>query len=70
MILLFQILFLNKTFAFKSKELLLPRFLSPPQKNMAFNQDRKNVKLGPDVNRALFVRNLPYKITSEEMYRT
>ncbi|KAJ3273120.1 hypothetical protein HDV01_004759 [Terramyces sp. JEL0728] len=25
-------------------------------------------KLPPDVNRALFVRNLPYKITSEDMY--
>ncbi|KAJ3310887.1 hypothetical protein HDV04_004582 [Boothiomyces sp. JEL0838] len=25
-------------------------------------------KLPPDVNRALFVRNLPYKISSEEMY--
>jgi RNA recognition motif-containing protein len=54
---------------------------------MAFNQDRKNVKLGSDVNRffklgsfnpkvinlsplcrILFVRNLPYAITAEEMY--
>ncbi|KAJ3341280.1 hypothetical protein HDU93_005250 [Gonapodya sp. JEL0774] len=29
---------------------------------------RANVRLPPEVNRALFVRNLPYKITSEEMY--
>lgn len=25
-------------------------------------------RLPPEVNRVLFVRNLPYKITSEEMY--
>ncbi|KXS21553.1 RNA-binding domain-containing protein [Gonapodya prolifera JEL478] len=29
---------------------------------------RVNVRLPPEVNRSLFVRNLPYKITSEEMY--
>eukprot|EP01135_Chromosphaera_perkinsii_P003398 Nk52_evm22s242 gene=Nk52_evmTU22s242 len=29
---------------------------------------RANVKLPPEVNRALYIRNLPYKITSEEMY--
>eukprot|EP00041_Stephanoeca_diplocostata_P006625 m.90346 g.90346 ORF g.90346 m.90346 type:complete len:142 (+) comp16453_c0_seq2:141-566(+) len=29
---------------------------------------RQNVRLPPEVNRILFVRNLPYKITSEEMY--
>ena len=29
---------------------------------------RANVRLPPDVNRILFVRNLPFKITSEEMY--
>ena len=27
-----------------------------------------NIRLPPDVNRILFIRNLPYKITSEEMY--
>ena len=32
---------------------------------MAFNPDRKNVRLAPDVNRILYVRNLPYKITNE-----
>lgn len=26
------------------------------------------LRLGADVNRALFVRNLPYKISAEEMY--
>ncbi|XP_022317476.1 splicing factor 3B subunit 6-like [Crassostrea virginica] len=27
-----------------------------------------NVRLPPEVNRILYVRNLPYKITAEEMY--
>jgi RNA recognition motif-containing protein len=26
------------------------------------------IKLPPEVNRILYVRNLPYKITSEELY--
>ncbi|KAG0249403.1 Splicing factor 3B subunit 6 [Mortierella polycephala] len=30
--------------------------------------NRSNVRLPPEVNRALFVRNLPFKITPEEMY--
>ena len=29
---------------------------------------RANVRLPPEVNRILYVRNLPYKISSEEMY--
>eukprot|EP01027_Heterolobosea_sp_BB2_P024489 GEZU01036892.1.p1 GENE.GEZU01036892.1~~GEZU01036892.1.p1 ORF type:complete len:162 (+),score=45.62 GEZU01036892.1:65-487(+) len=29
---------------------------------------RPNVRLPPEVNRVLFVRNLPFKITAEEMY--
>lgn len=29
---------------------------------------RTNVRLPPEVNRILYVRNLPYKITTEEMY--
>ena len=29
---------------------------------------RANVRLPPEVNRVLFVRNLPFKITAEEMY--
>ena len=29
---------------------------------------RRNVRLPPEVNRALYGRNLPFKITSEEMY--
>lgn len=31
-------------------------------------QKRANVRLPPEVNRILFVRNLPYKISSEDMY--
>merc|ERR1712045_464317 len=29
---------------------------------------KQNVRLPPEVNRILYVRNLPYKITTEEMY--
>ena len=29
---------------------------------------RQNMRLPPEVNRILFVRNLPFKITAEEMY--
>lgn len=29
---------------------------------------RGNVRLPPEVNRILYVRNLPFKISSEEMY--
>ncbi|XP_062523359.1 splicing factor 3B subunit 6-like [Corticium candelabrum] len=29
---------------------------------------RANVRLPPEVNRILYVRNLPYKITTEELY--
>jgi len=29
---------------------------------------RSNVRLPPEVNRALFVKNLPFKISTEEMY--
>lgn len=29
---------------------------------------RQGVRLPPEVNRILYVRNLPYKITAEEMY--
>ena len=35
---------------------------------MAMNRARANVRLPPEVNRVLYVRNLPYKITGEEMY--
>ena len=28
----------------------------------------KNARLAPEVNKIIFVRNLPYKITSEELY--
>ncbi len=29
---------------------------------------RGNVRLPPEVNRILFVRNLPFKISADEMY--
>ncbi|XP_054268269.1 splicing factor 3B subunit 6-like [Macrosteles quadrilineatus] len=35
---------------------------------MAMMQKRANVRLPPEVNRVLYIRNLPYKITAEEMY--
>merc|ERR1711962_484026 len=31
-------------------------------------QKRTNVRLPPEVNRILYVRNLPYKISAEELY--
>ncbi|ESO85998.1 hypothetical protein LOTGIDRAFT_204570 [Lottia gigantea] len=34
---------------------------------MAMNK-RGNVRLPPEVNRILYIKNLPYKITAEEMY--
>ena len=35
---------------------------------MAAMKSKMNQKLPPDVNRILYVKNLPYKITAEEMY--
>jgi RNA recognition motif-containing protein len=35
---------------------------------MSAGTERKPVRLAPEVNKIIFVRNLPYKITSEEMY--
>ncbi|PAV73018.1 hypothetical protein WR25_13438 [Diploscapter pachys] len=35
---------------------------------MAMAARGRNTKLPPEVNRILFVKNLPYKITAEEMY--
>ena len=32
------------------------------------NGKKSNTKLPPEVNRILYVRNLPFKITAEEMY--
>jgi pre-mRNA branch site protein p14 len=34
----------------------------------AGGKNRQNTRLPPEVNRALYVRNLPFNITSEEMY--
>ncbi|KAJ3011874.1 Splicing factor 3B subunit 6 [Thoreauomyces humboldtii] len=31
-------------------------------------KSRANVRLPPEVNRVLFVRNLPFKITTEDLY--
>ena len=36
--------------------------------SMATQGRRGNARLPPEVNRALYIRNLPFKITSEEMY--
>ncbi|XP_045723419.1 uncharacterized protein LOC123838502 [Mirounga angustirostris] len=42
--------------------------------NLSVHQDgdasgkRANIRLPPEVNRILYIRNLPYKITAEEMY--
>jgi len=35
---------------------------------MATGGKRGNARLPPEVNRVLYVRNLPFKITAEEMY--
>ncbi len=35
---------------------------------MAVANKNTNIRLPPEVNRMLFVKNLPYKITAEEMY--
>ncbi|GAB5590622.1 Splicing factor 3B subunit 6 [Umbelopsis nana] len=35
---------------------------------LAGNNANTNVRLPPEVNRVLFVRNLPFKITADEMY--
>ena len=32
------------------------------------SKDKKPIKLAPEVNKIIFVRNLPYKITTEQMY--
>ncbi|TGZ48599.1 Pre-mRNA branch site p14-like protein [Temnothorax longispinosus] len=37
---------------------------------MAMLQRRANVRLPPEVNRVLYIRNLPYKITAEEIGNT
>ena len=50
----------------RSSVLFAETYLSNTSK-MAMNRARANVRLPPEVNRVLYVRNLPYKITSEEM---
>lgn len=46
---------------------LLRRLPARPACPMAARQ-RQQLRLPPEVNRALYVRNLPFKITAEEMY--
>mmetsp|Transcript_15977 Transcript_15977/g.24078 ORF Transcript_15977/g.24078 Transcript_15977/m.24078 type:complete len:126 (-) Transcript_15977:98-475(-) len=36
--------------------------------SMATQGRRGNARLPPEVNRVLYVRNLPFKVTAEEMY--
>merc|ERR1712216_344904 len=43
-------------------------FKATPMAALASARSRANARLPPEVNRALFVRNLPFKISSEEMY--
>lgn len=38
------------------------------QQLAAKGERKQNVRLPPEVNRILYVRNLPFKITAEEMY--
>ncbi|KAF6041433.1 hypothetical protein EB796_000260 [Bugula neritina] len=35
---------------------------------MALSKKSNNVRLPPEVNRILYIKNLPYRITAEEMY--
>ena len=35
---------------------------------MSTDKEKKPIRLAPEVNKIIFVRNLPYKITNEEMY--
>ncbi|XP_067930305.1 splicing factor 3B subunit 6-like [Watersipora subatra] len=35
---------------------------------MALSKKSNNVRLPPEVNRILYIKNLPYRITNEEMY--
>merc|ERR1740139_141490 len=39
---------------------------TPPPTGVAFG--RRNVRLPPEVNRILYVRNMPYKISADELY--
>ncbi|KAI5433343.1 hypothetical protein KIW84_020577, partial [Lathyrus oleraceus] len=42
--------------------------LPPPQTMTTISLRKGNTRLPPEVNRVLYVRNLPFNITSEEMY--
>merc|ERR1719331_1985068 len=43
-----------------------PGGMAPPGGGLAYG--RRNVRLPPEVNRILYVRNLPYKISADELY--
>merc|ERR1712216_1041259 len=43
-------------------------FKATPMAALASARSRANARLPPEVNRVLFVRNLPFKISSDEMY--
>ena len=42
--------------------------MSTPKTTASHTSERKPIKLAPEVNKIIFVRNLPYKITNEELY--
>ncbi|CAG8446743.1 16484_t:CDS:10 [Acaulospora colombiana] len=44
------------------------KFKNSSKMAMAASAKNRNARLPPEVNRVLFVRNLPFNITSEEMY--
>jgi pre-mRNA branch site protein p14 len=52
---------------FQPNELIVDNHVLPFS-HVLFNCLSNQVRLPPEVNRILYVRNLPYKITSEEMY--
>lgn len=42
---------------------------TPSTPSTAVSKTQRIVKLAPEVNKIIFVRNLPYKITDEELYQ-
>jgi len=52
-----------------NSDFILKYLSAKKNNNMAMAmQKRANLRLPPEVNRVLYVRNLPYKITAEDMY--
>ncbi|KAM0022992.1 putative RNA recognition motif domain, nucleotide-binding alpha-beta plait domain superfamily [Helianthus debilis subsp. tardiflorus] len=52
----------------KSLRIQNPNFLTSDLSMATINLRKGNTRLPPEVNRVLYVRNLPFNITSEEMY--